>query len=526
MKKRFVFLILLSFIILGTFLRFNGIFWGYPYVLHADEGAIVNRAISMVEKGTFEAPGYETPGNIIKKISSIAYKAFSSFRYKTSFLSPEINTKNRAIYHVITRCISALFGSLTILLVYYIGRYRSVILGIIMAGLFAFFPIFVKHSHYGVPDITLTFFVCLVMVFGLKYTRHNTYFNVSLMSMASALGTVEKYPALFSCGMIALVIVLYNYKTIKVLIKQSIFSIFFYILTMFLISPNLFLNFNDVYARILIENRSTHLGADGLSWGGNLLYYIQTFTNYGGILLSFFGALGLIFLLIIKREKQNIVFFCGFIYWVLLSSRGLHWERWGMPMYAAFLFVAAFGIYYLISHKMTLLKKVLLYTCIVLCFTNLILSSAKESIYFNATDTRVKSIEYISNKGINKENTIYDGYTPLHLNGPTTLTNKLVIDDGKLYIRDVGKHFAIESSSMFSRYYREPIRYEDIVNIYNALHKEGELITTYSPISLNRSKYETKNIIYSISGIYRLSNNGLVGPKINFYDIRNIKPLK
>ena len=37
---------------------------------------------------------------------------------------------------------------------------------------------------------------------------------------------------------------------------------------------------------------------------------------------------------------------------------------------------------------------------------------------------------------------------------------------------------------------------------------------------------ETKNIIYSISGIYRLSNNGLVGPKINFYDIRNIKPLK
>ena len=240
MKKQFAFFILLSFIILGTFLRFNGIFWGYPYVLHADEGAIVNRAISMVEKGTFEAPGYETPGNIIKKISSIAFKAFSSLRYKTSFFSPEINSKNRAIYHVITRCISALFGSLTILLVYYIGRFRSEILGIIMAGLFAFFPIFVKHSHYGVPDITLTFFVCLVMLFGLKYTRHNTYFNVGLMSIALALGTVEKYPSLFSFGMVALVIVVYNYKKIKILIKQSIFSIFVYILTMFLISPNLF----------------------------------------------------------------------------------------------------------------------------------------------------------------------------------------------------------------------------------------------------------------------------------------------
>ena len=87
MKKRFVFLILLSFIILGTFLRFNGIFWGYPYVLHADEGAIVNRAISMVEKGTFEAPGYETPGNIIKKFLALLIKHFQVSVIKPAFKS-------------------------------------------------------------------------------------------------------------------------------------------------------------------------------------------------------------------------------------------------------------------------------------------------------------------------------------------------------------------------------------------------------------------------------------------------------
>ncbi len=525
MNKKIVVLVLLLLLSIGSFLRFNGISWGYPYLLHPDEGFIVNRAISMVENGTFEAPGYETPGNIIKKVSSVAYKAFSSLYYHTSFFSSQIDVTNRAIYYIITRCISALFGSLTILLAYYIGRYKSKTLGIIMASLFSIFPIFIEHAHYGVPDITVTFFVCLVILFGLEYTQHNTYFNISLISLATALGTVEKFPVVFSFGMIALVVILYNYKTIKELIKQGLLAIFVYIFTIILISPNLFLNFNNVYSQVVIENRSSHLGADGLSWGGNLLFYIQTFINNGGILLFVFGIIGLIYLIFIKKEKQNVVFTCGFIYWLLLSSRGLHWERWGMPMYAAFLFVAAFGVYFLITQKSTMWKKIVLYICLVLCSTNLILSSVKNSVYFTTTDTRVASIDYIGKQGMNKDNTIYDGYTPLYPTGPAYITDTLAIKDGELYIQDLGKQFAIESSQMSSRFNAEPDRYVGQISMYNALKEKGELLANFSPVLLRRSIFEIKNVIYSINDIYQLTN-GYSGPTINCYDISRIKSFK
>ena len=66
--------------------------------------------------------------------------------------------------------------------------------------------------------------------------------------------------------------------------------------TVFVIAPNIGADVSSVAASLVKEARPAHLGADGLGFGGNLLFYSKTcFANYGIVvtMLSLIGRVAI-----------------------------------------------------------------------------------------------------------------------------------------------------------------------------------------------------------------------------------------
>lgn len=522
-NKKSAIVALVLILILASVIRIMGFNWGYPHRLHSDEGFIVDSAIEMAQVGTLEAKGWETPGHIIKIIASLSFRAFEIIVYGVGMQSPVIAEPQRFIYVAITRIIMALFGIATVWLVYFIGSTFNRRLGIIMSFLFAFYPLFAIHAHNAVPDISLTFFIVLFIYFALLYTKNPNIKFTSLMSAIVAVGTLEKLPALFSVVVIAILIIVFNYRQPKILFKHALISIIVLVATMFLISPHLFLRFGDFYTVFQNENRSVHLGADGLGFGGNLFFYIRNYTNYAGIGLLLLTILGLI-RLFFQRNKHYLPFLTGYIFLILISTRGLHWERWGLPIYAGFLMTATFGVDWLLSKREKIKTKtwrIAIIIILLLIGSHLLVSSFKETIIrLMAPDTRIEALVFVKENGITKDNSIFDGYTPFEPGKPNTLTKALVIDGDQLLLSNSVYQFAIASSLMYGRYLNNSSQYSDEAHKYDLLFEHGDLIIEYFPSRTRRSNWEIINIYYSLQDLHQFfQGKFLKGPTLKIYDI-------
>ena len=60
----------------------------------------------------------------------------------------------------------------------------------------------------------------------------------------------------------------------QVFIKKLLVTEGLYLFSLVEIAPNIFIEYVQVIDALIIESRSTHLGADNLGWGGNILFYI------------------------------------------------------------------------------------------------------------------------------------------------------------------------------------------------------------------------------------------------------------
>jgi len=136
-----------------------------------------------------------------------------------------------------------------------------------------------------------------------------------------------------------------NVNNLKEISKTLGKAIVVYVFSIYLVAPNIFIEFGQVTQAIIKEARSTHLGADNLGWLGNIVFYFRQYlTASNGLIWALF-ILGLIASLRIKDKKIFLIFY-GFAYWLLMSKLALHWERWALPMYTAPLLISALGFAY------------------------------------------------------------------------------------------------------------------------------------------------------------------------------------
>lgn len=524
-KKRYG-IILFVIVITGGLLRIMGTNWGLPILLHPDEGTIVDTAIRMAINKSFEPDVFFRPDHLLIQINSILYSMVSFAFYGSSV--QEVAASHKDIFFLTARIITASFGIGTIFLSYKIGSRIKKQIGLVAAFLFAFLPSFVDHAHYATPDVSTVFFMLLFILVSGYYMEEPSDKNLVLLSVVVGAFITIKYTGAILCICIAIAVILQGTKnkSFKLVLKHGVLSIIIILLTIFLISPVLFLNFGSVQAAFIKEARTTHLGADGLGFMGNLVYYIKVYLQSSGILLVLFWVAGFVYLIKQKKIFVNISLFSSLIYYFCLSYMALHWERWAVPMYVSPLIISAIGIYYIytlimqVTNKKRLnILKVIYFAVIGLIGVNFLTGSIAKTVRLMTPDTRVVSKEFTEENNINSSNSVCEGYTTLFPAMPQNITDEFTEVNGVYKINKSYYENILLSSNMFNRYKNEPVRYAVQVAFYESISNDYALIKEYNPVNVKNSIIDIFNIINNIKYIYQLKTTNISGSRLLFYKV-------
>ena len=473
--REIVFLAILFF--LALLIRRIGLKFGSPFLTHPDEWAILEPAFTMTLERTFDSGDYQRPDQIMHQLNFF-YLNFISFIKTGQDLSVSFRA-NEFFFYYSARFLTAIFGSLIPVVAYKIGKQSAVDYSLPAALLFAFFPVYVLHSHFATPDNPITFFTQVVTLFSLQYVRGRKLKYLYLATLFAAINTAEKYPGLISFGIIEFSILWvqnekYRGKPIKILKFTCIESLKFfgvYVLFLCIVAPNLFINYGEVIENIRTEARTEHPGSDGLDWLGNMWFYVQNFVTYANLVVILLIPVGIAGMFITKNFSLLFGFY-GLVYWVILSKLALHWERWALPMYIFPLLFAAFGIAFLRQNfKPNRLFNAVAGLIFGISVVGLLMHSLSLSIQSSYTHTTVAAYQFCRDSGIKPENSIYEGYTPFSPGSSQFIDLSLATNETE---------YIILSSGAYGRFYREPKRYSDRIMAYDQIRSRSILVQQFA----------------------------------------------
>ena len=310
----------------------------------------------------------------------------------------------------------------------------------------------------------------------------------------------------------------------------------------FVIAPNLFTDFCRVYSTVLKEARPNHLGADGLGFAGNLIFYLRNAIENLGWESALLACLGIYTIL---KSCQRVALFSvgiGIVYWIFISVLSLHWLRWGIPFFFYYDMAVAIGIGkvadFLVNNSAC--KKTINYiACAILSLLsilvlfNVFISGIAITRFSLLTDTRVAALEWCNRNGITKSNTLYEIYTPFAPSegGWNVIIKLFELKKNKLVLKDKlkSKKYVMFSSSFRNRFLREKKRYIKEVKILKIIEKKYPLLykmtadgnysndESFSDAKCLQKKSAIENISFSLRYLFRESK--LSGNTIYIYKL-------
>jgi 4-amino-4-deoxy-L-arabinose transferase-like glycosyltransferase len=177
---------------IAALLRFWGIGAGIPYAVGPDEPEIITRSIQMMRTGDYNPRFYDYPTLYIylQLVVAVAWFLIGAIAGKWTALT-EASPWDFLVW---ARSITAVFGTLTVVLVYRIGMRWGTRYALLAAALMAFMPMHVRESHYALTDVPLTFFVALAFLMTLRAHEQQRAAPFAWAGAAAGLAAATKYP--------------------------------------------------------------------------------------------------------------------------------------------------------------------------------------------------------------------------------------------------------------------------------------------------------------------------------------------
>lgn len=488
----------MSCICLAAFLmRMICCFWGSPLQLHPDEQVPVDYAMELLARHSYEVSTYNRPDHFEIKCDAVIFTAYSLLRYHA--MPYRIVNEHRMEFYVLARMYTALFGTALIpLSALFTGfllkeQKKSLIRSaqLAVSAFVAFSAIFVQHSAYATPDIVLTFFVILFAYFQAKYLENGAKKDLILCAVITGIGITIKYPAALLCIAIAASVIiraLVIEKKPLLIIRYGFLSAALVLLSVFVLAPNLITNPEEVYVHLVEESGGSNLGASGLGFTGNFLFYGRTMLEDAGLIVLFFVIAGLLFLLKHRNRKQ-IAMVSGLLWWVCMSALSLHWVRWGIPIYPFYYILAATGIAACLDACRTYRKQdkpaalriasYLPAAAVCLIMFNIALCGLCMTKYSATPEIRYTAQTELKKAGITPDNTVYDSYTPFAPTDGENILRLLHIDPESrkpvVEADTASKDYLMLSGITRKKVMADPERYESQRLVYEWLDDNAKV---------------------------------------------------
>ena len=536
-KYRGVYVVgIIIIMLVGMALRIICCNWGAPLQIHPDEPTIIDSAIDMLRRHSWEASVYNRPDHFEIKCDALLFSVFSWLKYKMP--AYEAFADHKMTFYWLGRFYTALFGTAMIpLIAYYVGqlmgaiRYKyKVIAQVVAALMVALSYIYVQHSAYATPDVVLSFFVLLFSCLLAKYIENGNKRLLYISAGIIGISVTIKYPAAIMCIPLALVEIYAEIKAGKPIqiIRKGMICIFIVVSMAFILAPNLFTNIQTTYNTFVKEARPTHLGADGLGFIGNLKYYADICIQYWSQISLGFFCLGILILLVM-RDNKHLSLLSGVILWICLSILSLHWLRWGLPFYTFYVVIIAIGIggtiakidQWLVKWKaVRICSRIILFVCSGVMILSVAFSGVCLTVWSSLPDVRIEALAYVNQSGIMAEDCISEGATPFipGYANPRFDSFEIIADKIQPKIEYAVKHYYVMSNSFKNRYMADKNRYPEECFVYEKLDEQyDKAYQMKSDGNLRIAKEPITNIVNCVS--YLLRSKKSTGDIITIYDL-------
>jgi hypothetical protein len=176
----------------AALLRFAALGAGIPHSLGAGEPDIMSRAVQMMRTGDFNPHAFNVPGLYIHVQLGVAVVRFLVGATTGEWTAlDQVDTPD---FYLWGRAVTALLGTLTVLLVYRVGMRWGARHAALAAGLMAVMPLHVRASHYVLTDVPVTFFVTLTLLLTLNAHERERATSFAWAGGAAGLAAATHYP--------------------------------------------------------------------------------------------------------------------------------------------------------------------------------------------------------------------------------------------------------------------------------------------------------------------------------------------
>ncbi|MCK5850868.1 MAG: glycosyltransferase family 39 protein, partial [Kiritimatiellae bacterium] len=327
-KKTFVLLLILA---VGVAMRFYGISFGLPLSLcRPDESTIIDKAW-LVFGGDPNPHFFYYPSLLIylhAALFTIRYLALSAIGTPCDLLANELSFNPTSLF-LITRILSAVLGSLTIIITYLTARRMlSRNISLIAAFFMSICYLHVRNSHFGTTDVPMTFFTISAVFFILKSLDTNNIKDYIRAGILTGLAASTKYGGVFLIAPL-LAAVGMNIKKITpktILDRRVLFCMIAAGAAFLLTTPFALFDFKTFIAHFISETR--HLSEGQLIWDEPLIlergwwYHARYTLPYGIGFPMFLTAIIGIYISIRKDPKRSTVFYAFPMVFYIFAGKG------------------------------------------------------------------------------------------------------------------------------------------------------------------------------------------------------------
>ncbi len=494
-KKNTVYYALLVFILLAAFfLRYKGITFGFPLMIHADEKKIVNRAFKIIESGEMNPHFFNYPTGYI--YTQAALLGMVDIAVKATSNPDGITSADKETLHFAGRFLTILLSMGTILIVYIIGTLLAGKTGGLAAAVFtAFSFLHVSNSFVVTVDSPMVFWCMLSFLMSLLIMEKGPkpkYYILAAVFAGFAVGT--KYTAFIIVLPLLYAHFYSNFFSLRKSIDIKIISIMLLVVLAFLVTtPYALLDFGTFKKDILFESRhysTRHIGADtgADSYKSYFLFLIDGF----GIIPFIISIAGIGCLMVKDRKKGFFLLLFPLVFFLFIGRYKVHFARnllAVIPFLSVFsgLLIAA-SIDIVKRHRKSRLKVLLFVGLAILSMAGLYgvyeqgYKAYRHVNRITLPDTRWKSTLWINGNLPPGSKIGLENYTPRPDRKLFTLSY-LGICGFKRAPLKLGKFdYIVTSSKDYGRLFANKKKYAKQVALYNRIFKEFQLVKAFKPV--------------------------------------------
>ena len=500
-KNFWVFAVLIFLLALG--IRLWGVNYDLPYIFHPDEPWPLRMGYQMLTTGDMNPHFFDWPSLSIY-LNYFVQAIYSKITGGIPSVSPVLQMGMGITYTstpelvLIGRLVSVVFGVGTVAIVTFAGKNLKlgVEVGLLAGLMMAVVQTGVELSRFITADVYATFFVSVVLLASIYIFQEGKTWAYILAGVALGLAVSSKYnTALIAIVPLAAHFMRNSWKgfqDFRLYLTIILGAFGFLIGTPYAILS--FKEFLDGFLSVGTHYASGHAGMEG----NTLKFYLTYMWQTGGVI--YILALLEIFRGLITRNKR-IVLVAAFpvVYFVFISSFFVRNGRTFYPITPfAFLLAASFLLFLwqkkkeIRPHSWRTALAVGTILLAIGSFTFPIVKTTQATLKLTEVSSRETSRVWINENLPAGSKIAFESYAPFIDPEIYSLVrvDKMIDYEAEWYLEN-GVEYLVFCNGMYGRFFQEPKRYGDEVELYNALFDRFELVQQF-----NDSIYEVR--IYKV----------------------------